>query len=103
MLMNKSRSNLATYRKNSDFLSKLCDISEFGHNCPVVEVDEFQHSSAEADCSSKIVGQRGERELVSDLLLPFAREVAAIVSMFERTDDGRWFAGGAFAWECHAG
>ena len=65
---------------------KLRDFSDFGHSCPAVELDEFRHPSAETDRPSQVVGQRGERELGGDLLLPLAQEAADAVGVLDRAE-----------------
>ena len=73
-------------KKRGGSPSELRDFSDFGHSCPAVELDEFRHPSAETDRPSQVVGQRGERELGGDLLLPLAQEAADAVGVLDRAE-----------------
>ena len=74
------------HEKERDFPSDFRDFPDFWHSYPMVEVYELLNASADADCSSDVVGQGGEGELGGDLFLTLAQEIAPVVVVVDGTE-----------------
>ena len=73
-------------KKRGGFLSDFRDFSDFWHNYPAVAFDELRNAAAEGDGSSDVVAQRREGEFGGDLFLAPAKEMPAVVIVFDGTE-----------------
>ena len=83
---NIARSEPEIAKKRGGFPSDFHDFLDFWHSDAAVAFDELLNAAAKGDGSSDVVAQRREREFGGDLFLAPAKEMPAVVIVFDGTE-----------------